>query len=143
MADYFTQFSCILDVGSADNAARADRIRGELAAELDRDEVTSLGFAMKVDHETGPGSLWLHSDEYGEPEHVIAFVLRCAEQLNLAGIWGFTWSHSGSKPRLDAFGGGAHVLDLRPRTTIADIDCSNFVHEQTAVAAKMAVEGLS
>ena len=136
MADYFTQFSCILDVGSADNAARADLIRGELAAELDRDEGASLGFTMRVSHETGPGALWLHSDEYGEPEHVIAFVLRCAEQLNLAGVWGFTWSHSCSKPRLDAFGGGAHVLDLGRRTTIADIDCSNFVHEQINAATE-------
>ena len=44
MADYYTQFSCILDVGTAENAARADMIRGELAAELDRHEGESLGF---------------------------------------------------------------------------------------------------
>ncbi len=136
MADYFTQFSCMLDVGSAENAARADDIRGELEAELDRDEGASLGFEMSVSHETGPGTLWLHSDEYGEPEHVIAFVMRCAAALDLGGVWGFSWSHSCSRPRLDAFGGGAHVIDLGKRGTIASIDCSNFVFEQTAAAVQ-------
>ncbi len=97
---------------------------------------------MTVDHETGPGALWLHSDEYGEPEHVITFVLRCAEALGLDGVWGFSWSHSCSRPRADAFGGGAHVIDLGKRATIADIDCSNFIFEQTAAAARSTEEVL-
>lgn len=83
MADYFTQFSCIFDVGSAENAAAADAIRSELAAELDRDEGADLGFEMEVDHEHGPGALWISSDEQGEPEHVMRFVLRCAEAFDL------------------------------------------------------------
>lgn len=141
MADFFTQFSCLFDVGSVEHAAQADLIRGELAAELDRNEGASLGFSMVVDHETGPGALWLHNDEYGEPEHVIAFVLRCAERLNLDGVWGFTWSHSCSKPRVDAFGGGAHVIDLGARRLIADIDCSNFVYEQLAQRDRAPVSG--
>ena len=79
MADYFCQFSCVLDVGSSESAEQADAIRGELAAELDRHEGVALGFEMEIDHETGPGALWIHADEYGEPEHVTRFVLRCAE----------------------------------------------------------------
>ena len=130
MADFFTQFSCPFDVGSAENARRAEDIRGELAAELHREEGGYLGFEMQVDHEHGPGALWLYSDEYGEPEHVITFVLRCAEALGLQGVWGFTWSHSCSKPRIDAFGGGAHVIDLGKRETIADLDCSSWVLER-------------
>jgi hypothetical protein len=130
MPDYFIQFSCLLDVGTAENASAAETIRGELAAELDRHEGVSLGFDMDVHHESGPGALWIRSDEYGEPEHVIRFVLRCAERLNLEGVWGFTWSHSCSKPRLDAFGGGAHVIDLGTRSTIDDIDCSSFLAER-------------
>lgn len=129
MAEFYTQFSCILSVGTAENATRAETIRGELAAELDRHEGESLGFDMEVDHESGPGALWIHSDEYGSPEHVIRFALRCASELRLGGLWGFTWSHSCSKPRIDSFGGGAHVLDLATGATIADIDCSNFVYE--------------
>ncbi|MBN8903740.1 MAG: hypothetical protein J0H57_22170, partial [Rhodospirillales bacterium] len=63
MADFYTQFSCIFDVGTAENAARAEMIRGEFAAELDRDEGETLGFDMEVDHESDPGALWIHSDE--------------------------------------------------------------------------------
>ncbi len=129
MADFFTQFSCHLDVCSAGNARRAEDVWGELAAELYREDGGYPGFQVEVDHEHGPGALWIHSDEYGEPEHVIRFVLRCAEALNLQGCWGFTWSQSCSKPRLDSFGGGAHVIDLGKRQSIADIDCTRFVAE--------------
>lgn len=143
MADHFTQFSCIFDISSAENVARADDIRHELAADLDRDEGADLGFEMEVDHEHGPGALWIHSDQYGEPEHVIAFVLRCADALNLRGVWGFTWSLSCSRPRLDAFGGGAHIIDLGKGETIAWVDCSNWVIEHTAPAVTVAGEAAS
>ena len=127
MADFFTHFSCILDVGSAENALRAEAIRGEFAADPYREEGVYPGFSMDVDHETGPGALWIYSDEYGEPEHVIQFVLRCAAALSLQGFWGFAWSLSCSKPRVGCFGGGAHALDLGTGKTIADIDCSDWL----------------
>jgi hypothetical protein len=57
MADYFTQFSCIFDVGSAENAALAATIYGELAVELDQEEGTDLGFEFEVDLEHGSGAL--------------------------------------------------------------------------------------
>jgi hypothetical protein len=84
-AGYFCRFSCSLDVGSSKSAERADAIRGELAAELDRHEGASLDFEMEVDHETGPGALWIHADDNGEPEHVTRFVPRCAEAFDLKG----------------------------------------------------------
>ncbi len=132
MADYYTQFSCIFQVGSAENAAKADDIRGELAAELDRREGATLGFAMQVDHKSRPGALWIGSDECGEPEHVIQFVLRCAEALDLTGLWGFTWSLCCSRPRLDAFGGGARIIDLGKRQSIDWIDCAEWVAGRTS-----------
>jgi hypothetical protein len=132
MADFYTQFLSILDVGTAEYAARAEMIRREFATELDRHEGESLGFNMGVDHESGPGALWIHSDEYGNPEHVIGFVLRCAGEFGLAGLWGFTWSYTCSKPRIGAFGGGAHVLDLRTGETVSSVDCTEFVNEHIA-----------
>jgi hypothetical protein len=128
VAEYFTQFSCIFYVGSAENAERAEAIRGELAADLYREEGGYLGFIMSVDHEHGPGALHICSEDYGEPEHVIRFVLRCAEALGLQGIWGFAWALTCSRPRLDAFGGGAHVIDLGRRATVADLDCADWVN---------------
>ena len=132
MADYFTQFSCILDVGTAENATKAKAIRATFEAELDRDEGVSLGFEMDVDLDTGPGALWLHGDAYGDPEHVIRFVLGCAEAFDLSGVWGFCWALSCSRPRCGSFGGGAQMLDLGQRTQLGWIDCAHWLAEQSA-----------
>lgn len=64
---------------------------------------------------------------YGEPEHVIDFVLRCAEAFDLSGRWGFTWALTCSKPRLDGFGGGAQLIDLGERRSIAWLDCEHWL----------------
>lgn len=127
MADYLCQFSCLLDVGSSESAEQADAIRGELTAELDRHEGVALGFEMETDHESGPGALWIHADEYGDPEHVTRFVLRCADAFDLKGTWGFCWSLSCSKARIEAFGGGGLILDLTKRETVANIDCADWL----------------
>ena len=86
---------------------------------------------MQRDQDTGPGALWIYSEENGEPEQVIKFALRCAEAMDLTGIWGFAWGLSCSKPRLDGYGGGAQILDLGRRDTIERIDCSTWVDERT------------
>ncbi len=89
-----------------------------------------IGFAAEAGHAEGDGeaaSLWLHDDAGdGNPEHVIAFVLRCAEAFGLTGRWGFVWALTCSRPRLDGFGGGAHVLDLGRRETVAWMDCEHW-----------------
>ena len=127
MADYFTQFSCILDVGSAENVARALALRDEYAVDLEADEGVEPGFQLEADPVRSAGALWISSDAYGEPEHVIAFVLRCAEELGLTGRWGFTWALTCSKPRLDGFGGGAQLIDLGERRSLAWLDCSHWL----------------
>ncbi len=127
MADYHTQFSCILDVGTAENVTRAAEIRQQLADTLKEDEGIDLGFDMEPDPTNGPGALWISSDGYGEPEHVIAFVFRCAEAFDLRGRWGFRWALTCSRPRLDGFGGGAQLLDLGARQSLAWIDCEHWV----------------
>ena len=50
--------------------------------------------------------------------NVIRFVLRLADELDLIGLWGFQYALTCSRPRLDAFGGGAHVIDLGARKSI-------------------------
>lgn len=127
MADYFTQFSCLFDVGSAANIERALEMRAELAAEIDAEEGTDIGFEAECDPDSGEASLWISSDCYGEPDHVIRFVLACAEAFDLQGRWGFTWSLSCSKPRLDAFGGGAQLIDLSSRRSIGWVDCADWL----------------
>ena len=119
MADYFTHFSCLIDVGSADKAARALTLFQELQeADQDADDLEVAGFTLV--HQDAPegSTLWIHDDEHGDVEAVIRFVLRLAEDLDLSGLWGFEYANTCSRARLGAFGGGAHVIDLGKRTTI-------------------------
>ena len=119
MADYFTQFSCVLDVGTPDKAVAALdlflRLREEDEAS---DDPEFSGFALSL--QDGPGStvLWFHDDGQGDVEGLIRFVLRLADALDLTGLWGFEVAYTCSRPRLDAFGGGAHVIDLGARKSI-------------------------
>ncbi|WP_299566704.1 hypothetical protein [uncultured Sulfitobacter sp.] len=119
MADYFTHFSCLIDVGSADKAARALALFQELrVADQDADDLEVAGFTLV--HQDAPegSTLWIHDDENGDVEAVIHFVLCLAEDFDLSGLWGFEYANTCSRARLGAFGGGAHVIDLGKRTTI-------------------------
>ena len=130
MADYFTSFSCVFDVGTAENATRAEAIRQQQADALDKAEGRDLGFDMQPDPDSGPGMLWISSDGFGEPEHVIAFALACAEAFDLSGRWGFAWALTCSKPRINSFGGGAQILDLGRRASMDWVDTEHWVAEQ-------------
>ena len=135
MADYFTQFSCMFDVGTAENAARAEQIRRQQADALGEAEDTDLGFDVEPDPERGPGALWISSGGNGEPEHVIAFVLACAEAFDLVGRWGFVWALTCSKPRLNGFGGGAQLIDFGQRRSRAWLDCEHWLASNLDPAA--------
>ena len=98
MADYFTHFSCLLDVGTPDKAARALALFHELrAADQDTGDPEVSGFDL-VHQDTPEGSsLWIHDDGQGDVEAVIRFVLRLAEDLNLCGLWGFDYANTCSR----------------------------------------------
>lgn len=120
MADCFTHFSCVLDVGSSEKATTALGLLARLHLDEEgADDPEYAGFAMT--QQDGPGSsiLWFHDDDgQGDIEGVIRFVLRLAEEIDLTGLWGFEVAYTCSRPRLDAFGGGAHVIDLGNRKSI-------------------------
>ncbi len=119
MADYFTQFSCLIDVGSPEKAARALALFQSLrAADQDADDPEVSGFTLARQDAPEDSTLWSHEDEHGDVEAVIHFVMRLAEDLDLTGLWGFQYGLTCSRPRLDAFGGGAHVIDLGARKSI-------------------------
>jgi len=118
MADYFTHFSCLLDVGTPENAARALDLYNLLSEAGATEEPPSEGFRLSIQPEHGGTQLWMHDDVSGDPERLIQFVKRCAAEFGLTGRWGFQYANTCSKPRLDGFGGGAHVLDLASRETV-------------------------
>jgi hypothetical protein len=119
MADYFTRFSCQLDVGTQDKAARAFEalmaLRNDAYAET---EDLHCGFDLSIQTGSSGSTLWIHDDGNGDTEAVIQFVLRLAEDLDLTGLWGFQYALTCSRPRIEAFGGGVHVLDLGARKQI-------------------------
>ena len=127
MADFHTHFSCLLDVGSPDNAARALDLYQAFMEDAAREEPPSDGFLLSVQPDLGATKLWIHDDATGDPQQAIDFVLRCAEAFALTGRWGFQWANTCSRPRIDAFGGGAHVLDLEKRTTVAWTDTNGWL----------------
>ena len=93
MADYFTHFSCVLDVGTANKAIAALDLYLRLREEDEAsDDPEFSGFALSL--QDGPGStvLWFHDDGQGDVEGVIRFVLRLAEDLDLTGLWGFDYA---------------------------------------------------
>lgn len=119
MADYFTHFSCLLDVGTPDKAARGLVLFQSLrAADQDADDPEVSGFDLVRQDAPEGSTLWIHDDEHGDVEAVIRFVMRLAEELDLTELWGFQYALTCSRPRLDAFGGGAHVIDLGTRNSI-------------------------
>ncbi|SOC22372.1 hypothetical protein [Rhodobacter maris] len=119
MADYFTHFSCLIDVGTAEKAARALALFADLrAADQEADDPEVSGFDLTRQDAPEGSILWIHDDEHGDVEAVIRFVLRLAEDLDLTGLWGFQHALTCSRPRLDAYGGGAHVIDLGARKSI-------------------------
>jgi hypothetical protein len=118
MADYFTHFSCLLDVGTPENAARALDLYNTLSEEGASEEPPSEGFLLSIQPEHGGSQLWMRDDVTGDPERLIQFVKCCAAEFGLTGRWGFQYANTCSRPRLDGIGGGAHVLDLATGETV-------------------------
>ena len=118
MADYFTHFSCLLDVGTPENAARALDLYNRISEAGASEEPPSEGFLLSIQPEHGGTQLWMRDDITGDPERLIQFVKHCATEFSLSGRWGFQYANTCSKPRLDGFGGGAHVLDLASGETV-------------------------
>lgn len=126
MADYFTHFSCLLDVGTPQNAARALDLYNALSEAGAAEEPPSEGFLVSIQPEHGGSHLWLRDDVSGDPERLIQFVKLCAAEFGLKGRWGFQYANTCSRPRIDAFGGGAHILDLGTGETVRWIDTDGW-----------------
>jgi hypothetical protein len=132
MTDYFTHFSCLLDVGTPENAAKALDLYTSLYAEGESEDALSECFLLSIQPEHGGSRLWMRDDVTGDTERLIEFVKRCAAEFDLKGLWGFQYADTCSKPRLDGFGGGAHVLDLTTGETVAWIDTDGWLAELVA-----------
>lgn len=127
MADYHTHFSCLLDVGTHENAVRAVDLYKALPDGSSAEHDPANSFLLSIQPEHDGTQLWIRDDGTGDPAHVIKFVLRCAKQFSLTGLWGMQWANSCSRPRIDGFAGGAHVLDLATGETVDWINTDGWL----------------
>lgn len=137
MADYFTNFSLIFCLANEAQRKEALEIAHRAVNVRDGDEPPA-GFPKSLQDviedwcfETDPGhepnELWLHSDT-GGIEAVCAFVQHLLQKFNPTGCVTFEWSHDCSKPRTDAYGGGAAIITAKEIKTLST---SEWLREQT------------
>ncbi|OJY74069.1 MULTISPECIES: hypothetical protein [unclassified Rhizobium] len=129
MTDYLTRFSCLLDVGTPANVARAFDIYTALMAENGREDPPAEPFLLSLTPEHGASRLCLCDPGTADPQLLITFVTRCAETFKLTGRWGFQWAGVASDPVIDGFSGGAHILDLASGRTLAWMSTGRWLAE--------------
>ena len=120
MADYFTKFSLVLTLKNEsekqyalDLAAKIKQIRFEEEPVL-VDFPAPLKLVLEdwnFDTELAKEGVWLTSAE-GGIDAVCAFIQHLLQQFDPSGSVGFEWSCDCSKPRTDAYGGGAAFITV-------------------------------
>ena len=136
MADYFTNFSVVLTlVNETEQAYALDLAHkaslaqqgDELPADFPKalaDLIENWQFETEADNSGTRKGLWLHST-YGGVDAVCAFIQHLLQKFDPKGRVTFEWSHDCSKPRVDAYGGGAAVISAKEIKTMSTADWLN------------------
>jgi hypothetical protein len=121
MADYFTNFSFNFALPSQEAQAYAMEIAGQAGRIQQGDEqpdsfpedlksvVEDWSFETDLATVEGKPALWLHSNN-GGIDAVCSFVQHLLQKFDSEGQVAFEWANDCSKPRLDAYGGGAAII---------------------------------
>ena len=126
-ADYFTNFSLIVPLPNEDARKYALDLAHQAGTVLQGDEMPdSFPAALREvvedwQFETDPSEqcdLWLHT-AYGGVDAVCAFIQHLLQCFQPAGRISFEWSNDCSKPRLDAYGGGAAIVTAHQIKTMS------------------------
>jgi hypothetical protein len=138
MADYFTNFSIIVPLPSetaekyALNVAEqalhihmGEEMPDDFPESL-RDVVEDWQFETHPSDPSNGWGLWLHSDQ-GGIDAVCAFIQYLLERFDPEAHATLEWSNDCSKPRLDAFGGGAAFITAHK---IRSINTGVWLHRQ-------------
>jgi hypothetical protein len=130
MADYFTNFSLAFKLKdtkghqyAVDLAQKASQHRfsdepvpNHFPAEL-AEVLEDWAFETEVDDD----GVWIHS-ECGGIDAACAFIQHLLQQFDPKGCVTFEWAHDCTKPRLDAFGGGAAIVTAHEIKTMNTAD---------------------
>ena len=129
MADYFTNFSLIVPLPTEEAVeyaiqlaehASGIQLGNEMAADFPeslRDVTDDWLFETDVNDASEGRGLWLHS-EFGGIDAVCAFIQHLLQRFTPEGHVTLEWSNDCSKPRVDAFGGGAALITGQKIKTI-------------------------
>ena len=128
MADYFTHFSFTVSLANkAEHDYALDRFHQLSAAQQGDEFPADFPAALKevaeddgfeLDTGSEHHELWFHSDA-GGIDAVCVFVQHLLQKFNPTGCVTFEWSHDCSKPRTDAYGGGAAVITAKEIKTLS------------------------
>ena len=130
MADYFTNFSLIVSLPSVEAQAYALQLADQARQIQQGDEqpanfpedlkrvVEDWCFEADADTHDDKPSLWLHSSN-GGIDAVCAFIQHLLQKFDPQGRVEFEWANDCSKPRTDAYGGGAVIITAKKIKTMS------------------------
>ena len=139
MADYFTNFSLILKLPNEaaqtlalELAQQAQSMHGEeklatFPAPL-MEVVDDWQFQTEAQDVQNGFGLWLHSSN-GGVDAVCAFIQYLLQKFDPDGCVSFQWSFDCSKPRIDAYGGGAAIITAK---TIKSMGTGEWIQNHLA-----------
>ena len=105
MANYYTEFSFTVDVASEEEARFfVDWV------DVDEDDLEEDDERWGVEVHNEGRHIWITGGESGSPDNAARMVAEFQEKFNKQEDVQFCWGNSCSKPRLDAFGGGAVLV---------------------------------
>lgn len=138
MADYFTNFSLIVPLPTEEAVEYATRLAehasgiqlgNEMAADFPeslRDVTDDWLFETDANDASEGRGLWLHSSN-GGIDAVCAFIQHLLQRFTPDHHVTLEWSNDCSKPRVDAFGGGAALITARK---IKSINTGEWLHRE-------------
>ena len=92
------------------------------------DMIEDWQFETDADNSGTKHGLWLHST-YGGVDAVCAFIQHLLQEFDPQGKVSFEWSHDCSKPRVNAYGGGAAFITAKE---IKSMSTAAWLNEQIA-----------
>jgi hypothetical protein len=149
MADYFTNFSLILNLASeAEQAYALDLAHKASQAQLGNDlpddfpkalvdTIEDWQFETDADNSGTGHGLWLHSMN-GGVDAVCGFIQHLLQKFDPKRYVTLEWSHDCSKPRVDAYGGGASIITAKE---IKSMNTAAWLNDQ--IARVLAAEPLT
>ena len=130
MADYFTNFSFIFALPGIEAQAHALEIAGQAGRIQQGDEqpesfpddlksvIEDWCFETDADTDGDKPALWLHSSN-GGMDAACCFIQHLLRKFDPQGRVTFEWSHDCSRPRTDAYGGGAAIITAQEIKTMS------------------------